>query len=141
MTVTVYGLQPQRGLSGCARAIAGTSQHDLYQMTRLVSRWVYILLYALAMVRVLFYLYEASQHCGSCSATKTVDAVRPLDDFQLYVAFCAVPLWVVRTLVLAMPFRRESIWTANEVSGARVVEGMGEVEGCDRARYVKGPGV
>jgi hypothetical protein len=124
-----------------ARAIAGTSQHDLYQMTRLVSRWVYILLYALAMVRVLLYLYEASQHCGSCTATTTVNAVRSLDDFQLYVVFCAVPLWVVRTLVLKMPFRRESIGTANEISGARAVERMREVEGCDRPRYVRGPGV
>src|SRR5690242_12875511 len=76
-----------------AHALAGTSQPELYQIVRLVSRWVYILLYALAVVRMILYLYEAGP------------AVRSPDDFQFYVACVVLPLWLVRAVVLAVPFR------------------------------------
>ena len=87
-----------------ARALAGTSSLELYQFTRLTSRWVYLLLYSLAVIRVLLYLYEANQYCGSCGAPST-GAARSLEDFQFYVAACVVPLWVVRAVVLAVPVR------------------------------------
>jgi hypothetical protein len=79
-------------LIGKARALAGTSQPELYLFTRLVSRWVYILMYALALVRVALHLYETS-------------SARSLDDFQFYIACCVVPLWAIRAVVLAMPLK------------------------------------
>lgn len=87
-----------------ARTLAGLAQVELYQFTRLVSRWVYILLYALAVMRVSLYLYEASRHCSLCKATNTPDSVRSLDDFQFYVICCVAPLWAARAWVLAAPF-------------------------------------
>jgi hypothetical protein len=87
-----------------ARTLAGASQLELYQFTRWVSRWVYILLYALAMLRIVVYLYEASSYCLNCSPRNAVGPVRSLDDFQFYVGCCLVSLWSVRALVLALPF-------------------------------------
>ena len=78
-----------------ARDLEGMPQPQLYLFTRLVSRWVYILMYVLAITRVGFYLYESSQHF-----------VRPMDDFQFYVACCVIPLWLVRAVVLSAPFKR-----------------------------------
>ena len=77
-----------------ARAAQRASQRELYLFTRLVSRWVYILMYSLALMRVGLYLYESSQHF-----------VRPMDDFQFYVACCVIPLWLVRAVILAAPFK------------------------------------
>lgn len=81
-----------------ARVLGGASDQELYRFTRLASRWVYILMYTLAMVRVGLYWYEAGQ----------LRPVRPMDDFQFYVGCCVVPLWVVRAGVLAVPFKRFS---------------------------------
>jgi hypothetical protein len=78
-------------------ALAGKSQEELYSFSRFVSRWVYILMYALAIVRFALYLYEQAQG--------TATAVRPLDDFQFYVATCVVSLWLIRGVVLALPFK------------------------------------
>jgi hypothetical protein len=77
-----------------ARDLEGADRSQLYLLTRLVSRWVYILMYVLAIVRVGFYLLESSQHF-----------VRPMDDFQFYIACCVAPLWLVRAAVLAGPFK------------------------------------
>lgn len=80
-----------------ASALAGTSQEELYSFSRFVSRWVYISMYALAIARFALYLYEQAQG--------TAKPVRPMDDFQFYVATCIVSLWVIRGVVLALPFK------------------------------------
>lgn len=87
-----------------ARSLAGTSRAELYVFTRLVSRWVYIFLYSLAIVRVGLNLYDARHHCLFCSAQEVLAPPRSLDNFQIYIACCVVPLWVVRAIVLAFPF-------------------------------------
>ena len=84
-----------------ARALEGASFPELRQFTRLVSRWVYILMYALAIMRVVLYLYESSQYCALCNMRGAVPPIRPLDDFQFYVMCCVVPLWVARAAILA----------------------------------------
>src|SRR5690349_16653841 len=76
-----------------ARSLADAPQAELYLFTRLVSRWVYILMYGLAIVRVSLNLYAATQHCTLCSAPGATGSVRSLDDFQFYIACCIVPLW------------------------------------------------
>lgn len=78
-----------------ARRAESVSKLELYQWTRLVSRWVYILMYSLALARMLFYLGETYQH--------EPGPVRPLDDFQFYIACCIIPLWVVRAVILTVP--------------------------------------
>jgi hypothetical protein len=83
-----------------ARALAGTAQEELYRFSRLVSRWVYILMYALAIARIALCLYEQAQG--------TAKSVRPLDDFQFYVATCIASLWLIRGVVLALPFKHLS---------------------------------
>ena len=87
-------------LMGKARELAGTSQAQLYQFARRVSRWVYILLYGLAITRVSLYLYDVS-HCAGCKTANAIVPVRSLDDFQFYVICCVASLWVVRAWVLA----------------------------------------
>lgn len=85
-----------------ARGIpAGLSPLELYLFTRQVSRWVYILMYLLATVRVSLYAYDVSQHCTRYGP-HCLGSVRPLDDFQFYVACCVVPLWTIRAMVLAL---------------------------------------
>ena len=69
---------------------------ELHHYTRLVSRSVYIGLYGLAAARVGLHLVEASQAHGMHPW-----AVRPMDDLQLYIAACIIPLWVVRAWVLS----------------------------------------
>jgi len=83
--------------------LEGASQPELYDFARLVSRWVYILMYILAIVRISLYLYESSEHCALCVAT--LQPVRPIDDFQFYVCCCVIPLWSIRAAVLAAPSR------------------------------------
>jgi hypothetical protein len=104
-----------------ARALAGESPAQLYEFTRLVSRWVYILLYALALLRVFVYLYEASRYCLICSSRHTVGPARPLDDFQFYVGCCLVSLWSVRALVLAVPFSGRALPTTASRQPANMV--------------------
>jgi hypothetical protein len=69
-------------------AFAHRPPQELYSYTRLVSRWTYILMYVLALVRVVLHLLQPSHS---------------LNDFQIYVIYCLVPLWLVRALVLAFP--------------------------------------
>jgi hypothetical protein len=88
-----------------ARASAGTSPTELYLFARLVSRWVYILIYVLAMARVGLYLYEVSQQCALCGVGGPTRAIGSLEDFRFYVASAVLPLWVVRAVILAGPFR------------------------------------
>src|SRR5690349_15345861 len=44
-----------------ARALAGTSQEELYSFSRLVSRWVYILMYGLGIARIALCVYEQTR--------------------------------------------------------------------------------
>jgi hypothetical protein len=83
-----------------ARVLAGTSQEELYGFSRLVSRWVYILMYVLAMARLALCLYEQAQGPAK--------PVRPLEDFQFYVATCVASLWLIRGVVLALRFTGRS---------------------------------
>lgn len=69
------------------------TRRELYLWTRLVSRWVYIFMYVLALARIGFYLEESY----------LLNTVRPLDDFQFYIACCVIPLWVIRAAVLTVP--------------------------------------
>jgi hypothetical protein len=66
----------------------GGHQPDLCLCTRWATRWIYILLYALAIVRVGLSFGEAP--------------ARPLDDFQFYVACCVLPLWTLRLVTPAL---------------------------------------
>jgi hypothetical protein len=91
-----------------ARSCATAAGPDLYLYTRLVSRWVYILIYCLALVRVGLYLLEADQSHVSHVAHHRVPPPRPLADFQFYVTWCVIPLWLVRALVLSIPFDRRT---------------------------------
>jgi choline-glycine betaine transporter len=69
--------------------VANGSHHpDPYQFTRWVTRWIYILTYMLALVRVALSFGETP--------------VRTLDDFQFYVACCVLPLWAFRVLTPAL---------------------------------------
>jgi hypothetical protein len=80
------------------------TRHELYLWTRLVSRWVYIFMYVLALARIGFYLGESHLHCATCVAQHPLNTtVRPLDDFQFYIACCVIPLWVIRAAVLTVP--------------------------------------
>ena len=90
------------------RALEGACQAELYLFTRLVSRWVYILMYLLAIVRVGLYFYESGQHCSFCGARGAVRPVRALDDFQFYVSCCVVSLWVLRAAVLSSVCERRA---------------------------------
>ena len=87
-----------------ARSLAGAPRAELYLFARLVSRWVYISMYGLALVRVGLSLYDATQHCTVCGTQSTMAPVRSLEDFQYYIACCVVPLWLVRAIVLVVPF-------------------------------------
>lgn len=91
-----------------ARALAGADRSELYSACRLVSRWVYILMYALAVVRVGLYLYETNQLCTHCGTAVAAASVRSVDDFQFYIACCVLPLWLVRAVVLTMPFGQKA---------------------------------
>jgi hypothetical protein len=79
------------------------TRQELYLWTRLVSRWVYIFMYVLALARVGFFLGESYLRCATCVVQHGPNTVRPLDDFQFYIACCVIPLWVVRAAVLTIP--------------------------------------
>jgi hypothetical protein len=77
-------------------------QVEIHRFTRLVSRWVYILVYVLATLRVGFYLLDSNQARG---AHHLHPVVRSPDDFQTYLWSCLIPLWSVRAMVLSKRFR------------------------------------
>jgi len=79
---------------------------ELHRFTRLVSRWVYVLIYILAIVRVCFYVLDSNQGRGSHYLHHPV--VRSPDDFQTYLWCCIIPLWSIRALVLSERFRKYS---------------------------------
>ena len=83
--------------------LADQSTLELHRFTRLMSRWVYILVYVLATVRFGFYLLDSSQSRGSHQLHHPV--VRSPDDFQAYLWCCIIPLWSIRALVHSERFR------------------------------------
>jgi cytochrome bd-type quinol oxidase subunit 2 len=72
------------------RSLAHRPQDELHSYARRVARWTYILLYVLALVRLGLDLSAGS-------------GFHPLDDFQIYVAYCVIPMWLVRAVVLSLP--------------------------------------
>jgi hypothetical protein len=82
--------------------LADQSTLELHRFTRLVSRWVYILVYVMAAVRVVFYLLDSSQ---GREMQHLHEVVRPPDDFQTYLWSCLIPLWLIRAAVLSDRFR------------------------------------
>ena len=74
-----------------------------HEYSRRLSRWVYILLYLLAAVRLAFHLGEIMN--PSAIAHGAPQAPRSLDDFQIYIAYALVPLWTMRFLLLRAPRR------------------------------------
>jgi hypothetical protein len=85
-----------------ARHLADQPALELYRYTRWVSHWVYILIYALGIVRVCLYLFDLNRQTQIWQST-ALATVRAPDDFQFYVFCCILPLWSVRALVLAVP--------------------------------------
>jgi hypothetical protein len=79
---------------------------ELYLQTRLISRWMYILLYVLAIVRVGLYLLEANLSPIAHSVHHALPPPRALDDFQYYITCCIAPLWLLRALILIVPTKR-----------------------------------
>lgn len=88
---------------------AGALSPDLQLRFRVVSRWVYILMYGLAVLRVCLYLDEAL-HASAIGAMHP----RPLDDFQFYIACCVIPLWLARAVALHAPPSRRAAHTASQ---------------------------
>jgi hypothetical protein len=86
-----------------ARRLADQPALELYSYTRLVSRWVYILLYVLGIVRVCLYLLDVNH--GQVGPSMHPLPLRPPDDFYFYVTCFITPLWVMRALVLTAPPR------------------------------------
>jgi len=82
--------------------LADQSTLELHRFTRLVSRWVYILVYVMATVRVGFYLLDSSQ---AREMHRLHQVVRTPDDFQTYLWSCLIPLWSIRAAVLSNRFR------------------------------------
>jgi len=89
-----------------ARSAPDMTHPELYRWTRTVSRWVYILMYLLALPRMCLFLLETYQTCVTCGVRHGITPARPLDDFQFYIACCVIPLWVVRAVILSMPFQQ-----------------------------------
>lgn len=75
-----------------------------YEYSRRLSRWVYILLYLLAGVRLAFHLSELMNYSAAHGNGASI-APRSLDDFQIYIGYALVPLWVMRILVCYVPAR------------------------------------
>ncbi len=86
-----------------AQQLADRPAGELYRFTRQVSRWVYVLLYVLAIVRVGFYLMDESY--ARVGHRLHHAAVRSPDDFQLYLWCCIIPLWSIRAWVHSALFR------------------------------------
>ena len=106
----LFGLTTTTGIAVVlvtgARCLAGRPARELYQFTRLVSRWVYVLIYVLAIARTSLYVFDVKHVHFTHGRHHAVPAVRSLNDFGFYVACCIIPLWSVRALVLTMPPRQ-----------------------------------
>jgi hypothetical protein len=87
-----------------ARDLADRPTLELRHFTRVVSRWVYVLIYILAIVRFCFYFLDSNQARGSHHLHHPV--LRSPDDFQAYLWCCIIPLWSFRALVHSERFRK-----------------------------------
>jgi hypothetical protein len=84
------------------RSLAHRPPVELYAYARRVARWTYILLYVLALVRLGLYLCEMLLTSSSSPAGAAGSRIHSLDDFQIYVAYCVIPMWLVRAIVLSL---------------------------------------
>jgi hypothetical protein len=91
-----------------ARCAGRRSNVEMYSHIRLVSRWVYILLYVLAMSRLGLHALELRHVHAKGNSHSSVEYVRPLDDFGFYFACCVIPLWSIRAWVLMRPSQSRS---------------------------------
>lgn len=73
---------------------------EFYAHARRLTRWVYILLYPLAGVRLSLYLFEIVATSFNPHVHNSVSRVRLLGDFQIYIAYGVIPLWVIRPFFL-----------------------------------------
>jgi len=85
------------------RSLARRPPAELHAYARIVARWTYILLYVLAWVRLGLELSETKLTPSGSPAGGVGSRIHSLDDFQIYVAYCVIPLWLVRALVLCLP--------------------------------------
>jgi hypothetical protein len=90
-----------------AALLAGGSKRqcsaELRAHMRRVSRWVYVLLYILAVVRVGLHLLDLRPiHIDLNNMDHAVNVLRPPDDFGIYLACCIIPLYAIRALILGM---------------------------------------
>ena len=90
------------------RSLAHRPPVELHSYARRVARCTYILLYVLALVRLGLELNAGS-------------GFHSLDDFQIYVAYCVIPMWLVRALVLSLPAVNSPV-TNDSQSGERLPE-------------------
>ena len=103
----------------------GAHRAELVVLARLISRGTYALLYSLALVRAGLHLWTPA---------------RSLEDFQFYIAACAVPLWVIRAIVLGYPCTDSNKGAGGKV-GACIAPGHAQVGvDCHSARGVGGTG-
>jgi hypothetical protein len=85
-----------------ARALADHPD-ALAVFMRRFSRWVYALLYLLALARLAVFFGEKVASAGSLDSR---GPERSIDDFQFYIMCCVVPLWSFRAIALTLPLRR-----------------------------------
>lgn len=71
----------------------------LHVFIRRFSRWVYVLMYLLAVARLAVFFGERVSSTGSLDSQ---GPERSLDDFQFYITCCVVPLWSFRAIALTL---------------------------------------
>jgi len=90
------------------RALAAAHPAQLRLFARLVSRWAYVFIYSLALVRIGLFLWESLHITALWGSPST--SVRPLDDFLFYIVACIGPLWIIRAAVLSLSHPQSTQW-------------------------------
>ena len=104
-------------LFGQRRMARQSSGRELHLYARHVSRWIYILIYVLASMRMGLHLLEIHQKAsGHRHAEESIAEIRPVDDFQIYIVYSVIPLWLVRSLVLCVPMKGPRLGQSTHLS-------------------------
>ena len=82
------------------RQILAKDADRFYAYTRGVTRWVYLLLYALAGFRLSLNLLDAATRSPGIAAAHPIASAQPLGDFKLYVLYTVIPFWCIRYWML-----------------------------------------